>query len=443
MVEHGVQTLLFAVEGAGAEHGLEHLPGAGGVFDDRALRGQIALQDGDAAVGADGVGSRADDVGAGQLDAAAGIRLVQQLLAVLVEAVRLQLVQILAQRLAGDGHSVEMEHIPDLLHDGRHAAGIVEELCGPAAGRADVQQVLCAAMETVEGVAVDGDAKFMGDSRQMEQGVGGAGDGRVDHDSVLEAVHRHDVAGAQALFGEDDGLIAGPAGVLHQIGAGGRQQGAARQGQTQSLSHDLHGGGGADEAAGAAAGAGVLLGPVELCFVDLAALILCAVHTQLLQRQQLRACVHGAAGDHHRGDVHPGQAHEVRGHTLVAAGNIDAAVKGGRVGVDLDHVGDHLAAGEAEVDAVGTLTLAVADVGGKVPGAVAAGLGCALAGGVDQLVQMAAAGVAVAKGAFYDDLRLGKFIRRPAGTQTERVQLGSQLAHFLTSEFHNKSLYLP
>ena len=55
--------------------------------------------------------------------------------------------------------------------------------------------------------------------------------------------------------------------------------------------------------------------------------------------------------------------------------------------MDLDHVGDHLAAGEAEVDAVGTLTLAVADVGGKVPGAVAAGLGCALAGGVDQLVQ--------------------------------------------------------
>ncbi len=170
------------------------------MFDDRALRGKVALQDGDAAVGADGVGSRADDVGAGQLDAAAGIRLVQQLLAVLVEAVRLQLVQILAQRLAGDGHGVEMEHIPDLIHDGRHAAGIVEELCGPAAGRADVQQVLCAAMETVEGVAVDGDAKFMGDGRQMEQGVGGAGDGRVDHDSVLETVHRHDVAGRRPCF---------------------------------------------------------------------------------------------------------------------------------------------------------------------------------------------------------------------------------------------------
>lgn len=133
VVEHGVQTFLFAVEGASAEHSLEHLLRAGGVFDDRALRGKVALQDGDAAVGADGVGSRADDVGAGQLDAAAGIRLVQQLLAVLVEAVRLQLVQILAQRLAGDGHGVEMEHIPDLLHDGRHAAGIVEELCGPAA----------------------------------------------------------------------------------------------------------------------------------------------------------------------------------------------------------------------------------------------------------------------------------------------------------------------
>ena len=90
-----------------------------------------------------------------------------------------------------------------------------------------------------------------------------------------------------------------------------------------------------------------------------------------------------------------------------------------------------------------SVTLAVADVGGKIPGAVAAGLGCALAGGVDQLVKMAAAGVAVAKGAFYDDLRLGKFIRRPAGTQTQRVQLGSKPTHFLTSEFHNKFLYLP
>ena len=168
MVEHGVQTFLFAVEGASAEHSLEHLLRAGGVFDDRALRGKVALQDGDAAVGADGVGSRADDVGAGQLDAAAGIRLVQQLLAVLVEAVRLQLVQILAQRLAGDSHHVQMQHGLDLFHHAGHAACIVEALCRPLSCRADIKKILRAAVESVEGVTCDLDSKLMSDRRKVE-----------------------------------------------------------------------------------------------------------------------------------------------------------------------------------------------------------------------------------------------------------------------------------
>ncbi len=50
--------------------------------------------------------------------------------AVLVEAVLLQVLQVLAQRLAGDGHHVQMQHGLDLLHHARHAACVIEVLRG-------------------------------------------------------------------------------------------------------------------------------------------------------------------------------------------------------------------------------------------------------------------------------------------------------------------------
>src|SRR5699024_9316982 len=131
---------------------------------------------------------------------------------------------------------------------------------GPAAGGADVQQVVGAAVQPVESVAGDLDAQFVGDGRDVQQAVGGARNGRVDQDGVLKALEGDDAAGAHLVAaGHLDGAAAGLAGVGQQVGAGGRHQGAAGQGQTQGLGHDLHGGGGADEAAGPAAGAGVLL----------------------------------------------------------------------------------------------------------------------------------------------------------------------------------------
>ena len=87
-------------------------------------------------------------------------------IAVLVEAVLLQLLQILAQRLAGDGHYVQMQHGLNLLHHAGHAACVVEVLCGPIAGGTDVQQVVCAAVHPVEGVGVDRDTELVGDGGQ-------------------------------------------------------------------------------------------------------------------------------------------------------------------------------------------------------------------------------------------------------------------------------------
>ena len=73
---------------------MEHVLGAGGVLDDTALRGQIALQDGDAAVGALGVVKAVDDILAGDFDAQTLGLFLQDLVAVLVEAVLLQVFQV-------------------------------------------------------------------------------------------------------------------------------------------------------------------------------------------------------------------------------------------------------------------------------------------------------------------------------------------------------------
>ena len=73
--------------------------------------------------------------------------------------------------------------------------------------------------------------------------------------------------------------------------------------------------------------------------------------------------------------------------------------------MDLDHVGDHLPAGQAVVDAVRSLALPVADVRAEVAGPVAAGLLNALSHFLHQYVQMAAAGVAVPVSALDHHLR--------------------------------------
>ncbi len=96
--------------------------------------------------------------------------------------------------------------------------------------------------------------------------------------------------------------------------------------------------------------------------------------------------------------------------------------------MDLDHVGDGVAAGQRIVDAVVALGLAVADVGAKVARAVAADLGHACADLLDKLEEPRAAGVRIAGGGLDDDLRLAEVLDAPTGTQAQRVHLGTDLA---------------
>ena len=417
--QDGVNGVLLAVERTGLERSLEHLARNDGVLDDRALGSKVAVEDGDGTVGAEGLVKRTDDV------LALEIPFLKVTTALLVVAVVLEILEVLAESLAGDGHNIEVEHRLDLLHDARHAARIVEELRRPLACRANVEQVVSTTVQTIEIIGGHLDAKLAGDRGDVQQRVGGTGDGAVDHDEVLEGLLGHDVARAQVVLGEPHGLTAGRAGKLAQVGASCGQQGGTGEHKAQGLGGNLHGRGGAHKGAGAAAGAGVVLGELELLAGDFAALVASRDSAELLEGQQVGAGIHDTAGDDDGGDVDAAHGHEVRRQALIAAGDKDAGIERGGLGVDLDHVGDHVAAGQRVVDAVVALGLTVANVGAEVTGAVATSLGNAGTDLLDQLEQAGRTRVRITECRLDDDLRLVQILDRPAGAQTQRVHLGA------------------
>ena len=302
-------------------------------------------------------------------------------------------------------------------------------------------------MHPVKGVGVDLNAELVGDGGQVHGGVGGAGNGGVHHDSVLKALLGHDVLGGDALLDQFHQLLAGIVGGLLQLRGGGGHQGGARQHQTQCFCHDLHGGGGAHKGAGTAAGAGVVLVVVQLAVGDDAGLFPCVKLADLLQRQQLvdgaggvvdhillgqGVGFHDAAGDHDGAHVlQAADAHQHGGHGLVAAGNEHTAVIDAGVCLCFHQIHDGVTMGQRVVDAVMTLCDAVAHISGKIAGSLAAVVVDRLHGFLDELIQMGAAGVAVAEGAFHHDLGLGKILDLPAHTHFQRVIFGCQCADFL------------
>ena len=134
---------------------------------------------------------------------------------------------------------------------------------------------------------------------------------------------------------------------------------------------------------------------------------------------------HDAAGDHDGAHVlQAADAHQHGGHGLVAAGDEHAAVIDAGVGLCLHQIHDGVTVGQRVVDAVMALCDAVAHIGGKVAGSLAAVIVDRLHGLLDELIQMGTAGVAVAEGALHHDLGLGKILDLPAHTHLQRVILG-------------------
>src|SRR5262249_275240 len=110
-----------------------HLLGYREGLDHRAAGREIAVQHGHPAIGTERVRPRADYYVPANLD-------VVQIAAPFGEEERavLDFLQVLSQRLAGDGEAVEVQHFPKLEHDSRNAARVPEVLDRVPAGRLDV-----------------------------------------------------------------------------------------------------------------------------------------------------------------------------------------------------------------------------------------------------------------------------------------------------------------
>ena len=82
--------------------------------------------------------------------------------------------------------------------------------------------------------------------------------------------------------------------------------------------------------------------------------------------------------------------------------------------MDLDHVRDHLTACKAVIDSIGSLALAVTDIGAEIFRAMAACLSDSFFYFIYKDMEMSASRMAVTCRAFDDDLRHRKLFRLPA-----------------------------
>ena len=83
------------------------------------------------------------------------------------ESIFLQLFQVFSQCFSCHCHNIQMQHILDLFHDRRNPSCIIEELCRPFSCRTDVEQIVCASVQTVKCISVNLNSKFLGNCRNM------------------------------------------------------------------------------------------------------------------------------------------------------------------------------------------------------------------------------------------------------------------------------------
>ena len=347
---------------------MEHFFRAGRVLDDGSLRRKVSAQNSDAAVRSDRLVIRADNIFFCNRSSIPLIEFCEPSAALLIKSIFTKFRQIFTQCLSGHRHHIEMQMIFDFFHNRRNAARIIEALCRPSSCRADIEQIPRIAVQTIECVAGDLDAELMRNGRDVQQTVCASRNCRVDKNRILKTLFRHKIAWPHMLhLCQFYRLAACLPCICQKIRACRRHQSASRQGKAECLRHDLHRGCRSDKRTGTAARAGIAFRPVELLLVDLTALKFCAVHAKLLQCQHLRSRIHRSARHNNRRNIDTRKADQIARHTLVAARQIDAAVKRCRIRVDLDHIGDHLAARKTVVDAVRSLALAVTDVGAEIP----------------------------------------------------------------------------
>ena len=180
---------------------------------------------------------------------------------------------VLADRPAIDGDRLGMRQQPALDqfgHDRRYAAGMVVILAEIFARRLQVDEKRYLVADRLPVVIVQCDAEMTGDGVEVDRRVGGAADGRVDDDGVLERLAGHDVGRLQVLVDHLDDAPARLIGNLAPFAVGRGDGGGRRQLHAERLCQRIHRGRGAHGVAVADRGRGGSDDVHELVVVDLA-----------------------------------------------------------------------------------------------------------------------------------------------------------------------------
>ena len=253
------------------------------------------------------------------------------------------------------GGGVDESQAVQSLHDGAQAAGVVQVHQAVDAGGIQLHQMWHRVGNGVDALQVKLQPRLMGDGGQVQHGVGGAAQGHVRRQTVLDSLLRDDVTGAQVLFHQLHDLHACVLGKQDALALHGGDGAVAGQTQTQQLRHAVHGVGREHAGAGAAAGAGVLHDVLGLGLGHLAGAHGAGSLESVRQGHLVAIGLtghHGATGAEDGGDVHPQGRHDHAGHDLVAVGDKHQTVKGMGVGHDLHGVRDVLTAGQREEHAL-------------------------------------------------------------------------------------------
>ena len=288
-------------------------------------------------------------------------------------------------------------------------------------------------MYPVKSVSCDLDPELMRKCRDMKKTVRASGYCCMDIDRIFKTFKSYDLARAHLRHEcQFHRLPSRFPRIVQKIRTGRRHQSASRQCQPKGFRHDLHGGGGPNKGACPAARTRILLCPVQLLLADLSPLVSGTVFSKLFQCQHIRSRVHGPAQDHQSRNIRPGQPDQISRESFVTACQIDSCVKRCRIRMDFDHVGDHLAAHQTEIDPVCSLAFPVTDIRTEISGSEASGFLNPLSHFFNKNVQMPAARMAVPESTFNDDLRLSQILRLPPGPDAQRIQFRRYPAHFLT-----------
>ena len=300
-----------------------------------------------------------------------------------------------------------MERLPNLLHDSRNSAGIIEAFRRPASRRADIQKIGRIPVQSVKGISCDFYMKFMGNGWDMKETVGTSRDSSVHQDCVFKALHSDNITGTHIRHRcQLHRLSASFPGKCQKIRTLRRHQRTPGKGKTESFRHNLHSRSCTDKGTRPTTWTGVAFCPVQLLLINLPPLIPGTVHPQLFQSQHLRPGIHGTARHYHRRNIHPCQSHEIPRHSFVTAGQIHTRVKWRGIGMDLNHIGNHLTAGQAVIDSVRSLAFPVTDICTVIACAISPRFHNPIADFLHQNVQMPASRMTVTISAFNDYLRL-------------------------------------